>query len=140
MKLAAMIEDVVESFFKKPATQIYPVERTATPANLRGKLFFDPSVCTGCNLCVKDCPANAIELTTLDRAAKRFVMTYHIDRCIYCGQCMTGCKFKCISMSNLEWELASLKKEQFKVYYGKNNDISEVLANLVQPAPEPGGE
>jgi formate hydrogenlyase subunit 6/NADH:ubiquinone oxidoreductase subunit I len=67
-------------------------------------------------------------------------MTYHIDRCIYCGQCMVGCKFKCISMSNLEWELASLKKEEFKVYYGKNNDIREMLANLAQLASEPGGE
>ena len=139
MKLAPMIEDVFESLFKKPATQIYPVERTATPANLRGKLFFDPSACTGCNLCTKDCPAHAIELITLDRAAKRFVMTYHIDRCIYCGQCMTGCKFKCISMSNLNWELASLKKEEFKVYYGKTKDIGEMLANLPQPAAEPGG-
>lgn len=140
MKLAPMIEDVVESFFKKPATQIYPVERTDPPTNLRGKLSFDPSVCTGCNLCVKDCPAHAIELTTLDRAAKRFVMTYHIDRCIYCGQCMTGCKFKCISMSHLEWELASLEKEEFKVYYGKNNDIAEVLANLAPPDLKRGEE
>jgi NAD(P)H-quinone oxidoreductase subunit I/formate hydrogenlyase subunit 6 len=140
MKLAPMIEDVVESFFKKPATQIYPVERIDPPASLRGKLSFDPSVCTGCNLCVKDCPAHAIELTTLDRAAKRFVMTYHIDRCIYCGQCMTGCKFKCISMSHREWELASLEKEEFKVYYGKNLDITEMLANLAQPAVERGEE
>lgn len=140
MKLATMIKDVAESFLKKPATQFYPFEKTPAPERLRGKLFFDPSTCTGCNLCVKDCPANAIQLVTLDRAAKRFVMRYHLDRCIYCGQCVVGCKFKCISMPSLDWELASLKKEKFMVDYGKDNDIAEFLANLTKPAPEPSGE
>jgi formate hydrogenlyase subunit 6/NADH:ubiquinone oxidoreductase subunit I len=140
MKSAGILEDVIASFFKAPATQRYPFEKTIPPERLRGKLSFDPSVCTGCSLCVKDCPADAIELTTLDRAAKRFVLKYHVDRCIYCGQCMTGCKFKCISMSNLDWELASLKKEGFTVYYGKDTDITEFLANISTPVPEPGGE
>jgi formate hydrogenlyase subunit 6/NADH:ubiquinone oxidoreductase subunit I len=140
MKLATMIQDVAESFFKKPATQFYPFEKTAAPERLRGKLFFDPSACTGCRLCIKDCPANAIELVTLDRAAKRFVMRYHMDSCIYCGQCVVSCKFNCIVMSNLDWELASLKKENFWVDYGKDNDIAEVLANLARPIPEPSAE
>jgi len=140
VKQAGMLEDVIASFFKAPATQLYPFEKTTPPERFRGKLFFDPSACTGCGLCVKDCPADAIELITLDRAAKRFVMKYHTDRCIYCGQCVTGCKFKSIGMSNLDWELASLKKEDFTVYYGKDTDITEFLANLANPAPEPGTE
>ena len=138
MKLAAMLNDVVKSLFKKPATQLYPFEKTDPPERLRGKLYFDPSACTGCNLCVKDCPAYAIELITLDRAAKRFVLRYHMDRCIYCGQCVTGCRFKCIRMSNTDWELASLKREEFTVNYGKDNDIAESMARFSQTAPEPG--
>ena len=138
MKLAAMLNDVVLSLFKKPVTQLYPFEKTDPPERLRGRLFFDPSACTGCNLCVKDCPASAIELVTLDRAAKRFVLKYHMDRCIYCGQCVTGCRFKCIRMSNTDWELASLKKEAFAVNYGKEDDIAEVLASLSRPASKPG--
>ena len=138
MNLAAMLNDVLVSFFKKPVTQLYPFEKTDTPERLRGRLFFDPSACTGCGLCVKDCPAKAIELVTLDRAAKRFVLKYHTDRCIYCGQCVIGCRFKCIRMSNTDWELASLKKEDFTVYYGKDSDIAEIMASLSRPTPEPG--
>ncbi len=137
MKLAAMLNDVFASLFKKPVTQLYPFEKTDPPERLRGRLLFDPSACTGCNLCVKDCPASAIELVTLDRAAKRFVLKYHMDRCIYCGQCVTGCRFKCIGMSYLDWELASLKKEDFTVYYGKDSDIAEIMAKLSRPASEP---
>jgi formate hydrogenlyase subunit 6/NADH:ubiquinone oxidoreductase subunit I len=138
MKLAAMIEDVIGSFFKKPATQLYPLERTAAPERLRGRLFFDPTACTGCGLCVKDCPARAIELITLDRTARRFVLRYHMDRCIYCGQCVIGCRFNCIKMSSTDWELASLSKKDFEAYYGKDNDIAEFLANLPGFAAESG--
>jgi formate hydrogenlyase subunit 6/NADH:ubiquinone oxidoreductase subunit I len=90
MKLGTMFQDIVESFFKKSATQLYPVERICPPERYRGKLFYTPSACTGCRLCVKDCPSNAIELFILDRSAKQYVLEYHMDRCIYCGQCMTS--------------------------------------------------
>jgi len=138
MKIGTMLRDVLESFFKKPATQIYPVETVATSDRFRGKLIYDPKACTGCCLCSKDCPSNAIELVTLDRAAKRFVLKYHMDRCVYCGQCVTNCKFKCMSMSNEDWELAALKKEDFEVYYGSETDVATLLEKLSQPAALPG--
>ncbi|MCX6080672.1 MAG: 4Fe-4S binding protein [Chloroflexi bacterium] len=135
MKIGTMLKDVFESFFKKPATQIYPIEKVATSDRFRGKLVFNPSACTGCCLCSKDCPSNAIELVTLDRAAKRFVLKYHLDRCVYCGQCVANCKFKCMSMSNDDWELAAIKKEAFEVYYGNENDIATFLEKLALPDP-----
>lgn len=138
MKIGTMLKDVFESFFKKPATQGYPVEKVETSERFRGKLEYNPSACTGCCLCTKDCPSNAIELVTLDRAAKRFVLKYHMDRCVYCGQCVTNCKFKCMSMSNQDWELAALKKEAFEVYYGNENDIATMLERLSHPAPVAG--
>jgi formate hydrogenlyase subunit 6/NADH:ubiquinone oxidoreductase subunit I len=88
---------------------------------------------------VKDCPSDAIELVILDRAAKRYVVKYHMDRCIYCGQCMVNCKFKCIGMSNQEWEHAALDRD-FLVHYGREDDIAEYLASLAQPAVEPAPE
>ena len=137
MKLAAMLNDVLASLFKKPVTQLYPFEKTDPPERLRGRLFFDPSACTGCNLCVKDCPASAIELVTLDRAAKRFVLKYHMDRCVYCGQCVVNCRFKCMGMSNLDWEHASLNKKEFTIYYGKDEDIQQLMENLTKPVIKP---
>lgn len=136
MKIGTMFTDILESSFTKSATQLYPVEKIAPPVRYRGELFFDPKACTGCSLCVKDCPSNAIELTILDRAAKRYVMTYHKDRCVYCGQCVLSCKFKCISMSYEAWEHAALEKN-FTVYYGKDKDVTQFLENLTKPVAEP---
>ncbi|MEO8357192.1 MAG: 4Fe-4S binding protein [Chloroflexota bacterium] len=132
MRFGTMLKDIVDSFFKKSATQLYPIERTPPPKRYRGALFYDPKACTGCCLCVKDCPSKAIELVILDRAAKRFVLKYHMDRCVYCGQCVVNCKFKCMGMSNEDWEHAVLKKE-FMVYYGKEEDIAQFMENIATP-------
>jgi formate hydrogenlyase subunit 6/NADH:ubiquinone oxidoreductase subunit I len=129
MKIGTMFKDIVKSSFTKSATQLYPVEKISPPERYRGELFFDPTACTGCTLCVKDCPSNATALTILDRAAKRYVMKYDKDRCVYCGQCVVNCKFKCISMSSENWEHAALEKK-FTAYYGRDEDIARFLENL----------
>ena len=135
MKLGTMFRDILESFFKDPATQMYPEEKLPPPQRYRGELFFDPKVCTGCCLCTKDCPSKAIELVTLDRAAKRFVLKYHRDRCVYCGQCVVNCKFKCMSMSNEDWEHAVLQK-RFTAYYGKDEDVTQFLESIAAPVAQ----
>lgn len=121
--IGLMAKEVIQSFFQKPVTQIYPFERRPTPEKFRGKLTWDLSRCIGCQLCVKDCPAEALELFTIDRAAKRFVMRFHTDRCTFCGQCVLSCRFKCLELLHDEWELASLNKAHFTVDYGRVEDI-----------------
>ena len=137
MKIGSMFSDIVKSFFHKTATQRYPYERLPAPVQFRGKLVWNPEKCTGCQLCVKDCPANAIELIVLDRANKRFVLKYHSDRCIYCSQCVVNCRFKCLDLSDEQWENAALTKEMFTVYYGRDEDVNAFLEKLgQQPAVE----
>jgi formate hydrogenlyase subunit 6/NADH:ubiquinone oxidoreductase subunit I len=133
MKFGSMLGDVVTSFFKKPITQNYPFERLNAPENLRGQLFYDASKCSGCQLCIKDCPANAIELITIDKVSKRFVMKYHIDRCTFCDQCVQSCRFKCLNLSDEQWEMAALQREPFVVYYGKDEDVNFLLEKAAQP-------
>jgi len=133
MRIGTMFKDIVKSFFTKHTTQLYPFERITPPERYRGILSYNPSVCTGCSLCVKDCPSDAIELVILDRAAKQYVMKYRMDRCIYCGQCVVNCKPKGIGMSNQEWEHAALD-QKFMVYYGKDKDIAKYLENTANPA------
>jgi formate hydrogenlyase subunit 6/NADH:ubiquinone oxidoreductase subunit I len=127
MKLGVMLPDLIGSLFKQPATERYPYVRRPAPERLRGKLWYDPAKCTGCQLCVKDCPSDAITLITIDKAAKRYVLEYHVDRCTFCAQCVQNCRFSCIGMSSDEWELASLSKEDFKVYFGRNEDITALM-------------
>ena len=123
MRIGSMLSDVLRSFFRKPITQRYPFERREAPDNFRGKLLWDLTNCTGCQLCIKDCPAEAIELIVIDKANKRFVMRYHADRCTYCEQCVVNCRFKCLNLSHEQWELGALTKEPFTVYYGRDEDL-----------------
>jgi formate hydrogenlyase subunit 6/NADH:ubiquinone oxidoreductase subunit I len=135
MRLGTMIGDVLRSIFRRPITQQYPFVKTPAPARFRGKLVYEPGKCSGCMLCVKDCPSDAIELITIDRQAKKFVMRYHSDRCTYCAQCVISCRFKCLEMSSEQWELASTSKEPFEVYYGKEEDVAFLLEKRPDHCP-----
>jgi formate hydrogenlyase subunit 6/NADH:ubiquinone oxidoreductase subunit I len=126
MKLSTMLGDVAQSLVHKNVTVQYPFERVATPAALRGQLAWDPAKCTGCSLCVKDCPSRALELIVVDKAAKRYVMLYHEDRCTYCAQCVASCRFDALALSAERWELAALNKDDFAIYYGRKEDVSAV--------------
>ncbi len=136
MTIGSMFGDIFKSFFKKPITEQYPFVKTEAPENLRGKLVWDPEKCTGCMLCIKDCPSNGIELLVVDKVNKKFVMRYNIDRCTFCAQCVESCRFGCIEMSDEMWELASIKKEPFEVYYGREEDIHFLMENAAKGEPE----
>ena len=132
MKITSMLRDVLRSLWKRPATEQYPFTRQPTPARLRGQLHYDPEKCTGCCLCMKECPADALELITIDKKAKQFVMRYHADRCTYCAQCVQNCRFDCLSMSPDEWELAATSRDPFTIYYGEEENVEKVLGGRLQ--------
>lgn len=125
MKLAAMLQDAFRSLVRKPATEVMP---GAAPARLRGRLHWSPADCTGCALCVKDCPANALELIRLGDQNKRFVIVYAVDRCTFCGQCVENCRFDCLTMSHDEWSMAAPTREGFVTYFGEAGDVERLLA------------
>jgi formate hydrogenlyase subunit 6/NADH:ubiquinone oxidoreductase subunit I len=134
MKIGSMFSNVAGSLFKRPVTQLYPFVEQTPPTLFRGKVLSDMSKCTGCMMCVKDCPAFALEVFTIDKAARRFVMLYHVDRCTFCEQCVISCHFNVLSMSNHDWELASTQKEAFAVYYGQDADIASLMERTAHPA------
>lgn len=138
MRIGAMLGDISRSFFKRPVTERYPFERKAAPERLRGLLTFDPAKCTGCKICVRDCPAHGVELMVVDKVAKRFVMRFHTDRCTYCGQCVVSCNFDALGMSHEQWELAALSRTPFLVSLGRAEDIEALLnQTAVKPAATP---
>jgi formate hydrogenlyase subunit 6/NADH:ubiquinone oxidoreductase subunit I len=112
-----MLNDVFVSLFKRPFTELYPYTVKPAPPNLRGKLLWDESKCDGCKLCVRDCPAKAIEVEVVDRAAKKFAYHYRMDRCIYCAQCVTSCPEGALTMSSTLYHLASTDKADFTEVY-----------------------
>ena len=129
MRIAMMLSDVVRSAWRKPATRRYPYVIRPAPPRLRGKLIWNPEKCTGCGLCTKDCPSEAITLVVNDKQTKTFVMRYDMDRCTFCAQCVQNCKFKCINLDSNQWELAALSRQPFEIYYGDPEDVENYLAS-----------
>jgi formate hydrogenlyase subunit 6/NADH:ubiquinone oxidoreductase subunit I len=136
MKAVTMLGDVLESLLHRPVTRRYPFERHKPPESLRGELQWDHTQCTGCALCVRDCPAKAIEIITVNKQEKRFVMRYHLDRCLFCGQCVESCRRKCLSLSSDRWELAALSLEPFTLYFGDDADVE--IARTEPSDPDAG--
>ena len=139
MNIATMLRDVLTSLVQRPVTERYPFERQPVPTRLRGMVIWYPEKCVGCGLCVRDCPAAALELKTIDRKGKRFVMRYQVDRCLFCAQCVKSCqsiRHDALAMSNKRWELAALSKEPFDVYYGDDADVAAVLADRAGSDPQ----
>lgn len=81
-----------------PSTVGYPFAPLDLPSTFRGRVVIDAEKCRGCGLCVRDCPAFALELEREDR--DRFHITYYPDRCAYCGQCEVSCHSDAISLQN----------------------------------------
>jgi formate hydrogenlyase subunit 6/NADH:ubiquinone oxidoreductase subunit I len=122
MKLGAMLTDISTALVQRPITEMYPFIRRDVPTRLRGRLVWDPAACTGCGLCAMDCPAQALEIEVVDKKAKHFVITIHLDRCTFCAQCVHSCRQGCLQMKADEWELAALEREAFALTYNSQAD------------------
>ena len=84
---------LIESFFKKPATLMYPVVPREWEERTRGAVGIDIEGCVLCGMCQRACPTNAIEV---DRKGG----TWSIQRmnCIQCRGCVDNCPPKCLIM------------------------------------------
>ena len=109
-----MIESVLASLFKKPATTRYPFEKYTMPARFRGKPVFHSEKCTGCKLCIRDCPSQAITITKVGE--KQYEASIDLGKCVYCGQCADTCP-RCVIEITTEFELARLERGQLKIVF-----------------------
>ncbi|MFW5714651.1 MAG: 4Fe-4S binding protein [Brevefilum sp.] len=89
---------VLEAWIRPSGTVEYPYCELHLPDGFRGALTVDPEKCTGCGLCVRDCPANGLEL--IKKSRDEFRLIHHPARCAYCGQCEDSCRRGAISHTN----------------------------------------
>ena len=106
--LAYMLPRLLGSLFRRPFTVRYPSAPAEVPPTYRGELLFNPDACVGCQLCVRDCPAFALELVEV--AERRYQLIYHRGRCAFCGQCQESCPQGAITLGTA-FELATADKK-----------------------------
>jgi formate hydrogenlyase subunit 6/NADH:ubiquinone oxidoreductase subunit I len=109
-----IISMTIKNFFKKPATIAYPKGEMDIVKNYRGKLLYDPANCTGCGLCVRDCPAGAIKIInegTKENKDMKAILNW--GHCIFCCQCVDSCPKKCLTNSQ-NIDLSSMNKDNLK--------------------------
>ena len=93
---APQLPPTVTGFLKQvgkgQATLLPPVP---VPAKLRGKMTYNRDTCIGCNLCIKVCPAHAID--AVPPPVKK--IRIFVSQCIQCGQCTEICPKNCLALS-----------------------------------------
>ena len=108
---------LIKQLFQKPYTNKFPVkyapksvtsllkkvekgEKSITPPVMipdadvyRGKIIYDQSACIGCKMCIRFCPAKAIDFKEEEKKIR-----IYIGRCIVCAQCVDVCPVHCLKM------------------------------------------
>ena len=96
--LAYILPQLVRSVIKGPRTVRFPFAPAEMPSGYRGRVVIKEENCRGCSLCVRDCPAMALELHREGKDVYRLI--HYPDRCAYCGQCELSCNFDAIYLDN----------------------------------------
>ena len=117
---------IIDQVTKKPATNTFPIahmpdslvealkakDTVLTPPvcvgkRFRGRLLYDRQKCIGCKLCLRVCPADAVEYLAEDKKIQ-----IHNDRCCFCAQCTEICPVKCLAMSDESFSSSFNRKEE----------------------------
>ena len=111
IRIPQIFKSAASTFFTKPATTMYPYIKPELNDDFRGQPIFDISLCVGCGLCGKECPAKAIEMVNVDGKKRP---QFRLDKCIFCYQCAETCSKHAITNSTF-YELATLDKSSLLV-------------------------
>jgi len=106
----------LEVFTRKPVTIEYPDEKHVLPVRARSfpvllwDFDHDEPFCTGCNVCVRNCPVDCMTAVMKDNPKyaegtsnrRKIVDKFWIDygRCMRCNICVEVCPFEAIVMNN----------------------------------------
>lgn len=100
--------------WRPPVTMHYPDEKWRMPDGFRGLIKVDMDACIVCDLCMKACPVQCIDIKwkreegKSGKIATKFTVDY--AKCLYCGLCTYPCPTNAIWHSH-EYENASYSRD-----------------------------
>jgi formate hydrogenlyase subunit 6/NADH:ubiquinone oxidoreductase subunit I len=121
--LVYLLPQLWRTLFTRPITVRYPFAALELPPYFRGRVVINIDLCRGCGLCVRDCPAFALELEresdTLSPSKGRdqFRLIHYPDRCAYCGQCQDVCRYEAIWLTS-EFMPAAADRDALREEFG----------------------
>ena len=139
--LVYLLPQLWRTLFTRPITVRYPFAPLELPPYFRGRVVIDIDRCRGCGLCVRDCPAFALELeresdapsppvlsssTSLtvnsvegSKDRDKFRLIHYPDRCAYCGQCQDVCRYEAIWLTS-EYMPAAADRDALREEFSKD--------------------
>ncbi len=138
--LVYLLPELWRTLFTRPITVRYPFGPLELPPYFRGKVTIEPTLCTGCGACVRDCPAFALELERESDAPNKaeglalskaegskgregFRLIHYHDRCAYCGQCQDVCRQGAIRLTS-EYVPAAADRDALRGEFDKRAGAS----------------
>ena len=126
-RISPILRRAVSHIFTKPATTKYPFVKPVLAEDSRGKVVYEITACniidlgknpgltldvksvtgSNCRVCVRDCPAKAIEIVEVEGGKRR--PQIDLNKCVFCYQCVESCPRQAIKGSEL-YELATTDK------------------------------
>lgn len=98
--LPALVNGLLSKLGRPPKTAV-----TASKVPF-GILELDGSRCTGCGLCVRDCPTGALAASSSEDG---YQLLFKHDYCVACGRCIEVCPEQCLGLEHvLDLDLAGL--------------------------------
>ncbi len=140
----------LKHLFTPPVTMHYPDERWKMPEAYRGLIKVDMDACIVCDLCMKACPVDCIDIQwkrepgVQGKIATKFTVDY--QKCIVCGLCTEPCPTLAIFHSH-EYEVCSYDRSPQIIdwtlpSYKTKNPKAKPMKKAEKPKPQaaPKGE
>ncbi len=80
-----------------------------------GMVFIDKEKCTGCTLCVIDCPTKALVIRP-NSEKDSYQLLFRQEACNACGVCETSCPEHCLQFVDKEFEKNERGKETKAIF------------------------